>query len=138
MSGVRAVYRLKDQAFERWFPDRPELSNITMLSSFDPLLVLAEENATWEVTPNGDMPRSTVLSNGWNNVCYLGAPKDTEEATADIMGDFSVIYNLTSDQAWRRFVAGRPEVSNLERLETFTSVLILVGDPNGALWVFDP
>jgi len=138
VNGVRAVYRLKDQAFERWFPDRPELSNITALSPFDPLLILADDAATWAATPNGDLPHSTPLSSGWNSICYLGATKDTEEAAAGITGDFSVIYNLTSDQTWRRFVADRPEVSNLERLETFTSVLILVGDPNGALWVFDP
>jgi hypothetical protein len=137
INGVQAVYRLKDQAFERWFPDRPELSNITMLSSFDPLLVLAGENATWEVTPSGDLPHSTVLSNGWNNICYLGAAKDAEEAADEITGDFTVIYTLTSDHSWRRFVAGRPEVSNLERLETFTSVLILVTDSDGALWLFD-
>jgi len=138
VNGVRAVYRLKNQAFERWFPARPELSNITALSPFDPLLILADEGATWAVTPNGDLPHSTPLSSGWNSICYLGAAKDTEEAAAGITGDFSVIYNLTSDQTWRRFVADRPEVSNLERLETFTSVLILVGDPNGALWVFEP
>lgn len=138
VNGVQAVYRLKNQAFQRWFPDRPELSNITALSSFDPLLILADDATTWTVVPNGDLPHSTPLSSGWNNVCYLGAAKDTEEAAAGITGDFSVIYNLTSDRTWRRFVAGRPEVSNLERLETFSSVLILVGDPNGALWVFDP
>jgi len=138
VNGVQAVYRLKDQAFERWFPDRPELSNITALSPFDPLLILADETATWTVASNGDLPHSTPLSSGWNNVCYLGVAKDTEEAAAGIMGDFSVIYNLTWDQGWRRFVAGRPEVSNLERLDTFSSVLVLVGDPNGALWVFDP
>ena len=30
------------------------------------------------------------------------------------------------------------EVSNLERLETFASVLILITDSDGALWLFDP
>lgn len=138
VSGVQAVYRLKNQAFERWFPGRPDLSNITTLSPFEPLLILAEENATWTVTPNSDLPRSVLLSSGWNNICYLGAAKNTDDAAAGIMGDFTVMYTLTPDQAWRRFVAGRPEVSNLEWLDRFTSVLVLVDDPNGALWVFDP
>jgi hypothetical protein len=137
VAGVQAIYRLKDQAFERWFPNRPELSNIAALSPFDPLLILADELATWEVSPHTDLPHSTPLSSGWNNICYLGAAKDTEEAAAGIIGDFSVIYNLTSDQAWRRFVAGRPEVSNLTRLEKYASVLILVTDSDGALWLFD-
>jgi hypothetical protein len=138
VDGVQAVYRLNGQTFERWFPDRPELSNITTLNSFDPLLVLTDGTATWEVEPNGDLSHSTVLSTGWNNICYLGPTKDTEEAAAGITGDFAVIYTLAGDQGWRRFVDGRPEVSNLERLDTFTSVLILVSDYNGALWVFDP
>jgi hypothetical protein len=137
INGVQAVYRLNDQAFERWFPDRPELSNIAALSPFDPLLILADEAATWEVSPHTDLPHSTPLSSGWNSICYLGAAKDTEEAAAGIMGDFTVIYTLTPDRGWRRFVDGRPEVSNLERLETFTSVLILVTDSDGALWLFD-
>jgi hypothetical protein len=138
VDGVRAVYRLKNQAFERWFPDRPELSNISTLSSFDPLLVLTEKNTTWEVTPNGDLPHSVALSSGWNNVCYLGGTKDTNEAATGISGGFTVIYTLASDQSWRRFVGGRPEVSNLDRLETFASVLILVDGADGALWDFGP
>jgi hypothetical protein len=138
VSGVRAVYRMKDQAFDRWFPNRPELSSITTLGPFDPLLVLTTEDATWTVTPNSDFPRSGLLSSGWNSICYLGAGKDTEAAAAGIMGDFAVIYTLTPDQTWRRYIAGRPEVSNLTRLETRTPVLILITDPDGALWIFDP
>jgi len=49
-----------------------------------------------------------------------------------------MIYNLAPDQSWRRYVADRPEVSNLERLETFTSVMILVTDSDGAVWLFEP
>ena len=49
-----------------------------------------------------------------------------------------MIYTLTPDQSWRRYVAGRPEVSNLERLDKYTSVLIMVTDSDGAVWTFDP
>jgi hypothetical protein len=138
VTGVQAVYRMKNQTFDRWFPDRPELSTITTLSPFDPLLILMTEDATWTVTPKSDLPHSTPLTSGWNSICYLGAGKDTGAAAAGIMGDFAVIYTLTPDQSWRRFVVGRPEVSNLTRLETFTPLHILVTDPDGALWIFDP
>ena len=138
VTSVRAVYRMGDQSFDRWFPGRPELNTISSLSPFDPLLVLTTEDVTWTVTPHGDFPRSAPLSSGWNSICYLGAGKDSEAAAAGIMGDFAVIYTLTPEQTWRRYITGRPEVSNLARLETLTPVLVLVTDPGGALWIFDP
>jgi len=137
VAGVTAVYRMRNQGFDRWFPDRPELSTIDTLSSFDPLLILAADGGTWTVTPNSDLPTSAPLSSGWNSICYLGAGKDTEEAAAGIAGEYAVIYTL-ADQSWRRYVPGRPELSNLLRLETSTPVLILVAGPEGTLWVFDP
>jgi hypothetical protein len=138
VAGVQAVYRLKSQTFERWFPGRPELSTITTVSPFDPLLILTTDGAAWTVMPNSDSPSSTPLSSGWSSICYLGDGKDTAAAATGIMGDFAVMYTLTPDQSWRRYIPGRPEVSNLERLETYTAVLILVTDPDGALWTFEP
>ena len=137
VAGVTAVYRMQNQSFDRWFPDRPELSTIDTLSSFDSLLVLAADGGAWTVTPNSDLPTSAALSSGWNSICYLGAGKDTGEAAAGIAGEYAVTYTF-ADQSWRRYVLGRPELSNLLRLETSTPVVILVTDPEGALWVFDP
>jgi len=129
---------MKNQTFDRWFPGRPDVSNISSLTPFDPLLILAGESATWAVTPTNDLPDSLPLAPGWNSVCYLGTDKDAGEAVSQIEGDFAIIYSLAPDQSWRRYVAGRPEVSNLTRLEKYASVLILVTDPDGALWVFNP
>jgi len=67
----------------------------------------------------------------------LGEAKDPASATAAIAGRFSVLYSLLADQAWRRYVPGRPEVSNLSVLYPRTAVLLLVTDPDGAQWVFD-
>jgi len=138
VGSIQAIYRLRDQAFDRWFPGRPDVSNISSLSPFDALLILASEDATWTVAPDEDLPDSVPLSSGWNSVCYLGPDKDTEEAASQIEGDFVIMYSLGRDQSWRRYVAGRPGVSNLTRLEKYTSVLTLVTNPDGALWVFNP
>jgi len=138
VTGVQAVYRMKNGSFDRWFPDRPDLSTITTLSPFDKTLILMAEGGTWTVTPNSDSPSSIRLPPGWNGVCYLGTGNDTETAAAGITGDFAVIYTLAPDQSWRRYVAGRPEMSNLERLEKFTPVLILMVGADDALWIFEP
>jgi hypothetical protein len=131
---------MKNQTFDRWFPARPEpeVSTITTLSPFDQLFILADNDAIWAVQPSAPLPSSAPLNPSWNSLCYLGGGKDTAAATAGISGTFSIIYSLTPDQVWRRFVPGQPEVSNLARLETFSSVLILMTDPAGGTWAFSP
>jgi hypothetical protein len=136
---VLAVYRMRpDQGFDRWFPSRPELSSITTLNPWDELLILTSQSAVWEHQPVDWVPASVPLTSGWNSVCYLGEAKDPDAATAAIAGKFAVLYTLLPDQAWRRYVPGRPEVTNLPILYPRTPVLVLVTDPNGAQWVFNP
>lgn len=136
---VLAVYRLgSDQRFERWFADRPTLSTITTVGPYDQLFILAARDAVWLHEPSDTLPTSVQLVSGWNSVCYAGEGKDIEAATAGIAGRFGVLYTLAPDQSWRRFVPGRPDVSNLNRLEPSISVLILVTDQGDVLWVFEP
>jgi hypothetical protein len=136
-TGVQAVYRMKpDQTFDRWFSTRPDLSTITTLSPFDQLFILMTGAGVWTVQPLAPLPSSATLNPGWNSVCYLGGGKDTTAAAAGIGGGFSIIYNLPPDQTWRRYVPGNPDVSNLARLETYTSVLILITE--GGTWAFSP
>jgi hypothetical protein len=135
---ILAVYRMRaDQGFDRWFPNRPEVSTISAVSPFQSLVILSAQQASWENEPSGTPPTLVSLSRGWNNVCYTGATKDVQAATAGISENFNVLYTLAQDQTWRRFIPGRPEVSNLGQLESSTSALILVTSDNGALWVFD-
>jgi hypothetical protein len=75
---------------------------------------------------------------GWNSVCYTGQTKPAGDATAGMAGNFNILYRLGSDQAWGRFVPGRPEVSSLSDPNIYYSVLILVTAAGGAQWVFDP
>jgi hypothetical protein len=135
---VLAVYRLRpDQGFDRWFPARPDASTMTTVSPYDPLFILMAQSAVWVHEPLGAPPASVPLAAGWNNVCYMGASKTTEAATAGISGQIGAMYSLASDQSWRRFIPGRPEVSNLSQLYPSISVLVLVTDLSGTQWVFD-
>ncbi len=107
------------------------------MSPYQSLVILAAQQAFWGLVPSGTPPSSVSLGRGWNSVCYTGATKDVQAATAGIGEKFNVLYTLAPDQTWRRFIPGRPEVSNLGQLESSTCVLILVTSEDGALWVFD-
>lgn len=137
---VLAAYRLRPgQGFDRWFLGSPDISTMTTLEPYDALFVLMSADATWDQQPSDTPPTSAELVFGWNGVCYTGTSKDTPAATTGIGGQFAVIYSLAPNgQSWRRFVAGRPEVSNLDRLDSFTAVLMLVTEENGLTWVFEP
>jgi len=137
---VAALYRLRsDQGYDRWFPSRPEVSTITTVSLYEPLLLLMTENATWnQVPPTGSPPPSASLVQGWNSVCYLGQSKPPEGATATIGGEFEILYVLGSSQVWSRLVPGKPEVSNVAELRQYDPVLVFVIQVGGATWVFDP
>ncbi len=139
LNGVVALYHLRpDQQFDRWFAGRPELSTITVLSPYDSLFILMGSDATWQQETSGTALTSVNLGQGWNSVCYGGPTQDTETATAGISGQFGVIYLLTPDQSWKRFIPDRPDISELPQLEQFSCLLILVTDADGATWTFSP
>jgi hypothetical protein len=134
-----AIYRLNaaDQAWERYFPGRPDVSTIATLSPYDQLFILMEAGANWamEITTP---PTGATLVEGWNSVCYAGASEGPDEATANIQGDFAVLYTVGSDQGWRRYVPGEAWATNIVTLNQFTSVSMLVTATGGATWTFDP
>jgi hypothetical protein len=136
---VLAAYRLRpDQGYDRWFPGRPEVSTMTVLNPYDALFLLVAGDAGWSQEPWGESPSSVDLVFGWNSVCYAGQTKDAATATEGIADQLAIAYTLDSGQIWKRFVPGRPDVSNLGQLESFTPVLTLVTEEAGAVWVFEP
>jgi hypothetical protein len=138
VENVLAVYRMRaDQGFDRWFPNKPEASNITTISPYQPLFILMGQYAFWPHEPSGTPPTSVPLASGWNSVCYTGETKDVQAVTGSIVEDISVLYTLTPDQKWRRFIPDRPDASTLGQLESSTCVLMLITNGNGVLWVFD-
>lgn len=138
-ANVLAVYRLlPDQSYERWFPNRPDISTIVTLQHHEPLIILMAGAASWLQADTETPPASVNLAPGWNSVCYSGQAKEPQAATASMTGKFSVLYLLASDLGWKRFVPNRPEISNLAQLQQFAAVLVLVTQAEGATWTFDP
>jgi hypothetical protein len=135
---VLAAYRLGAEGYDKWFPAKPDVSTIETLSAYEPLFLLLSSNAAWLQQPSDSPPTVTPLSQGWNSVCYAGEPKDVESATQGIDGQFAVLYVLAPGQGWQRFVPGRPDLSDDIQLSRFASVLILVTEPGGSQWAFDP
>jgi hypothetical protein len=136
---IWAVYSLKPgQGYDKWFPGRPEISTISTLSPYQSLLLLLADDSSWPQQPFSPEPPRASLEHGWNSVCYTGDTTDVPAATQSIGGQFGVLYALGSTQAWQRFVPGRPEISTLDRLSRFASVLILVTQEDGTQWDFGP
>ncbi len=139
LNSVVALYRLRpDQQFDKWFAGRPDISTITTLSPYDSLFVLMGSDATWQQETSSIALTSVALTPGWNTVCYAGPTQDTEMATADIGSQVGVIYSLSINQIWTRFIPARPDISGLAELKQFSCVLMLVTDPGGATWTFTP
>jgi hypothetical protein len=135
---VLAAYRLRAEGYDKWFPDRPDVSTITTLSPYSSLFLLLASSAAWPQQPSGSPPAVTPLVQGWNSVCYAGQPKDVESATQGIGSRFAVLDVLAPNGGSQRFVPGRAEVSDPVQLGRFTSVLILVTEAGGTQWAFDP
>jgi hypothetical protein len=136
---VVAAYRMRaDQGFDRWFPNRPDVSTIVTVSPYQPLFILTDEGVYWPLAPSGTPPTSASLATGWNSVCYAGQTKSAGDATAGVAGGFAIMYRLDTDQSWSRYVPGRPEVSDLADLDQFAAVLMLVNQAGGTSWAFDP
>ncbi len=148
---VLAVYRFNpDQTWERYFPGRCDeegLCTMETLESYNQLFILMGASAPWaqliEAPPvSVDLVGASAedeVAGAWNSVCYAGTDKAAEEATSDISSAFVIMYTLGSDQAWRRYVPGRPEIPDtLTTLHQFDSVVLLVTAEGGITWVFDP
>jgi YVTN family beta-propeller protein len=139
LADVAAVYRLRsDQGYDRWFPGRPGVSTIATVSPYKPLLLLMTDGVAWDQLPPDSPAASASLVQGWNSVCYAGATKPPDDATSAIAEDFTILYMLGSNQAWSRYVPGRPEVSNIAQLGQYDAALMLVTEPGLTTWTFDP
>jgi hypothetical protein len=133
---ISAVYRLGDGgAFDRWFPNLPEVSTLTTVNPGDTLFLLTSDPFLWTQAAT-DMESRVDLAQGWNGVCYLGGGGPVEVATQGMNVPYAVIYSLASEK-WERFVPSKPDMSDLSHLATFTPVLILVTGNNGH-WTFSP
>lgn len=133
-----AAYRLKDDGgYDRWFPNRPDISAMEALASYDTLFILMSSSTVWAQQPS-TAPTSASLNQGWNSVCYVGAAKSASDATAAIANQLGILYVLESSQSWSRYVPSQPELSSVGQLQRYDAVLVLVSAPGGTVWPFDP
>jgi len=159
IDNVKAVYRYNadDQTFDQYFPGRcaeaEGLCTFDTIKPYDQLFILMAASDSWVVGPIAagapadnkdaqiDLVGATAASNvpgAWNSVCYAGADETTEEATRSIESGLAIMYQLGSDQMWRRYVPGRPEIPDtLTTLHRYDSVVLLVTSEGGITWVFD-
>lgn len=136
---VLAIYILNpSQAFDRWFPDRADVSTIATLSPYDQLFVLMSEAGTWVQEQSTQTQASVNLVQGWNSVCYTGETKPVEDATSGIAEAIGILYKFLDSQSWGRYVPNRADVTTIATLTQLDSVLILITEATGTTWVFDP
>jgi parallel beta-helix repeat protein len=126
-----AAYRLVGGGWERYFPDRPELSNMTDLEQYDAFLILITDDVTCEMpvaaAPGGE--RTLEWGVGWQNDGWTGPdgilPQD---ALACAAGSYAAAYRLVSG-SWQRYFPDRPDISNMGALNHYDPFLILVTQP---------
>jgi hypothetical protein len=126
-----AAYRLVDGGWERHFPDRADLSNMTDLAQYDAFLILITGDVTCEM-PVADTPsteRTLDWGVGWQNEGWTG-PDGTppQDALACAAGNYAAAYGLVSE-GWERYFPDRPDISNMGMLDEYDAFLILVTAP---------
>jgi len=126
-----AAYRLVSGSWERYFPDRPEMSNMTDLERYAAFLILITRDVTCQM-PAADPPgsqRTLDWGVGWNSAGWTGpAGTAPQDAFACASGSYAAAYRLVSG-SWERYFPDRPEMSNMEPLNKYDAFLILVTQP---------
>ncbi len=133
---VAAAYRIDpdSQAWNRYFRERPEISNLVTLDGGQGVLALGD-GVSASSAPDGEPLRAAA--NGmlgcpqpgkWAISVWDGADGTSVEQAAATCGESSInmLYWLDPDsQGWKRYVSGRPEVSNLNSVDNHQGVLAL-------------
>jgi parallel beta-helix repeat protein len=126
-----AAYRLVSGGWERYFPDRPDLSNMTDLEPYDVFLILITGDVTCEMPVAGALGTERTLDwgVGWQNDGWTGAdgmpPEDAFECAE---GSYAAAYRLVGG-GWERYFPDRPEISNMGSLDKYDAFLILTTVP---------
>jgi YVTN family beta-propeller protein len=122
---VLAIYRPGPSGYERWFPDKPELSTISTVRSGEALFVLASGYAAWVQEPS-EASSDFTLAPGWSSICYSGESKEATLAVGEMSEEIAVSYGLAADGSWRRFVPARPELSTMSYVRSFSPLIVLI------------
>ena len=130
-SKYAAAYRLVSGGWERYFPDRPDISNMGPLEQYGAFLILVIDNVTCQM-PVADPPdteRTLDWGVGWQNEGWTdpdGTPP--QNAFACAAGNYAAAYRLVGG-GWERYFPDRPDISNMGLLNRHDAFLILVTAP---------
>jgi hypothetical protein len=133
---VSAAYHLDPQTlvWSRWFAGRPEISNLAALDNMQGVIALGGAGAPPLAAP-GSSARQGAIQNcppqhKWAISAWSGSGgADTTEALATCgEGAVALAYSIDPDtQAWSRWVADRPDISNLTTLNNMQGIVALGG-----------
>jgi hypothetical protein len=126
-----AAYRYVDGGFQRYFPDRLDISNMSDLQPYDTFFILITDDVSCEM-PVADPPadgRTLDWNVGWHNEGWTGANgTDPEDAFACADGSYAAAYRYV-DGGLERYFPDRPDISNMGSLDQYDAFLILVTAP---------
>ena len=126
-----AAYRFTDAGLERYFPNRPDISNMGPLAQYDAFLILITQpvTCTMPVTAASGSSRTLQWGVGWHNEGWSGADgTPPEQAFACAAGSYAAAYRFT-ETGLERYFPGRPDISNMGPLNKYDAFLILVTTP---------
>jgi len=130
-SKYAAAYRFTDVGLERYFPDRPDISNMGPLSQYDAFLILITQpvTCTMPVTAASGSSRTLQWGVGWHNEGWSGADGTAPEvAFACAEGKYAAAYRYTAS-GWEGYFPGAPGSSTMTDLDQYDAFLILVTAP---------
>ena len=125
-----AAYRYVAGGLERYFPGRPDISNMGPLAQYDAFLILTQPvTCVMPVTAASGSSRTLQWSVGWNNAGWSG-PDGTppEQAFACAEGSYAAAYRYVAG-GLERYFPGRPDISNMGPLNRYDAFLILLAAP---------
>lgn len=123
---VLAIYRPgPDGGYDRWFPNRPDLSTISTVRPREALFVLADGYAPWVQEPSRG-GSELALAPGWNSICYSGESKEAAVAVGEMSDQVALSYGLAADGTWRRFIPARPDLTTMTYVRSFSPLIVLI------------
>jgi CSLREA domain-containing protein len=126
-----AAYRFVNGGLERFFPDRPDISNMGPLNKYNAFLILITAPVTCIMPVSSTSGATAALQwgLGWNNSGWSGADGTAPgDAFACADGGYAAAYRYVAG-GLERFFPARPDISNMAPLNKYDAFLILLSMP---------
>jgi hypothetical protein len=131
-----AAYRYVAGGLERYFPGRPDISNMNPLAQYDAFLILITEPVTcvMPVAAAAGSSRTLQWGMGWQNAGWSGPDGTLPEqafacaAPGYLSGGYAAAYRYVAG-GLERFFPGRADISNMGPLNKYDAFLILLTGP---------